>query len=238
MSKKPQNLNEKVKQLIQNEIQVERKDVKSVKSAGSIKRTVSDDDGRRKPADPARLEVLAEGRRIHAQKMREAKEAKRKQKEAEGIANEYSKPHSLRNKLKVQSDKIDALDEMIKRLSDMENVIKGTTKTENINKEKITAKKITTKKTKKDESEQIPVIESIKKDEIKVEKVPNSDDIKRADETNINPPEKKLIIEEIEPKKTPNIEDNVKSVLVLPQETKKKSIPLISRPRAYRKNVM
>jgi hypothetical protein len=81
------------------------------------------EDKRKKPADEKRLQILKEGRQKRAEMMRQAKEAKRKEKELQGIKNEYNKPNSLKNKLKIQSDKIDELNGMIKKLSELESTI-------------------------------------------------------------------------------------------------------------------
>lgn len=168
------DISEKVKQLRQGIVTEASKMSKPV-TLPTVAQALSGEtkiDKRKKPADEKRLQILKEGREKRAQLMREAKEKKRQEKLEQGIKNEYNKPNSLKNKLKIQSDKIDELDKMIARLADLEKTVKS-------------------KDDKKEASKDGNVI---KADEIKIEKIPEPVKVIESEESKsvIN---KKLLIE-------------------------------------------
>lgn len=164
------DISEKVKQLRQGIVTEASKMSKPV-TLPTVQIGETKIDKRKKPADEKRLQILKEGREKRAQLMREAKEKKRQEKLEQGIKNEYNKPNSLKNKLKIQSDKIDELDKMIARLADLEKTVKS-------------------KDDKRDASKDDKVI---KADEIKIEKIPEPMTVKEEEPKPVI--NKKLLIE-------------------------------------------
>lgn len=167
------DISEKVKQLRQG-IVTEASKMSKPTGSITVAQALSGEtkiDKRKKPADEKRLQILKEGREKRAQLMREAKEKKRQEKLEQGIKNEYNKPNSLKNKLKIQSDKIDELDKMIARLADLEKTVKS----------------------KDDKREASKDGNVIKADEIKIEKVPEPMTVKEEEPKPVI--NKKLLIE-------------------------------------------